>query len=192
MCHVKVSHWEVPILSLTNPLSFPDYYNNIYFRNNKPEKVEGYCTDVWFSETIKFVEQNKEEPFFVYLSTNAPHGPLHVPEKYRAPFTNNPETKLRAEFYGMIQNIDENIGKLRQKLNKLHLERQTIIVFMNDNGTNHGVELAGPNPKDNRNGWTVAGYNAGMRGMKTSRYDGGHRAACFLLWPERINRRAQY
>lgn len=160
-----------------------NYYDDTYFRNGKPDKVKGYCTDVWFNETIRFVEDNKERPFFVYLSTNAPHGPLHVHEKYRKPFLNNPETKPRAEFYGMIVNIDENIKRLRDYLKEQSLDRETIIVFLNDNGTNKGAVLEGPGEKGNRNGWEKAGYNAGMRGIKTSRYEGGHRAACFIYYP---------
>ena len=65
----------------------PDYWNNdyfddTYFRNGVPEKFEGYCTDVWFSEALTFIEKRREEPFFCYIAPNAPHGPFHVPQKY--------------------------------------------------------------------------------------------------------------
>ncbi|VGO19660.1 arylsulfatase [Pontiella sulfatireligans] len=155
-----------------------NYYDDTYFRNNKPEKVKGYCTDVWCNETIKFVERNTERPFFAYLSFNAPHGPLHVPESYRKPYAD--QSPSRAAFYGMIACIDENIGKLMKKLNELSLDRDTIVVFLNDNGTNGGAGIDG----DGRNGWVKDGFNAGMRGRKTSRYEGGHRAACFIRWPK--------
>ena len=157
-----------------------NYYDDVYFRNGKPEAVKGYCTDVWFNETIKFVEKNKDRPFFVYLPTNAAHAPFHVPARYMKPYASQ---KGRAAFYGMIANIDENLGKLRLKLNELSLDRDTILVFFNDNGTSGGVTLA-KNGSDTRNGWEVIGYNAGMRGRKTSRYEGGHRAACFIRWPK--------
>lgn len=153
-----------------------NYYDDIYFRNGTPEGVQGYCTDVWFKEAMRFIEKHQERPFFVYLPTNVPHGPLHVPEKYRQAF------RERAAFYGMIANVDENLGRLRTHLRKLALEQDTILIFMNDNGTAGGVALAG-DATDNRNGWTIKGYNAGMRGRKTSAYEGGHRAACFLHWP---------
>ncbi|SMP68986.1 Arylsulfatase A [Neorhodopirellula lusitana] len=157
-----------------------NYYDDFYFRNGSPEQVEGYCTDVWFNETIQFAKANKERPFFAYLSTNAPHGPLHVPQAYMKPYADQP--KQRAAFYGMIASIDENIGKLRSALSELSLDRDTMVVFLNDNGTNGGVTLSKVDG-DSRNGWEVAGYNAGMRGRKTSRYEGGHRAACFIRWP---------
>lgn len=154
-----------------------NYYDDVYFRNGKPEKAKGYCTDVWFNETMAFMERNKERPFFVYLSTNAPHGPLHVPEKYRKPYADQPPQ--RAAFYGMISSIDENLGRLRRKLVELRLVDNTIVVFFNDNGTAGGARLSG----DGRNGWETEGFNAGMRGRKTSPYEGGHRAACFIRWP---------
>ncbi len=158
-----------------------DYYDDIYFRNNKPEPFKGYCTDVWFDEAIGFIEENRDVPFFCYISTNAPHGPLHVPESYRKPFDGEPAR--RAAFYGMIVSIDENIARLRDALERLELERNTIVVFLNDNGTNTGATLAGDKRKP-RDGWVVDGYNAGMRGIKTSSFEGGHRAACFFYWPD--------
>ncbi|GAA3615212.1 arylsulfatase [Flavivirga amylovorans] len=159
-----------------------DYYNDTYFRNNQPEKVEGYCTDVWFNETQKFIKSNEEKPFFVYLATNAPHGPLHVPIKYAKSYLDNPETKPRARFYGMIASIDENLGKLRTFLKEEDLDRKTIIVYLNDNGTIKGAKLE-PRAPGQLNGWAVEGYNAGLRGIKTSRYEGGHKGACFIHYP---------
>lgn len=155
-----------------------NYYDDFYFRNGDPEQVEGYCTDVWFNETLRFAEENKERQFFVYLSTNAPHGPLHVPEKYRQPYEKDNDPR-RTAFYGMIANIDENLGKLRRGLEELGLNRNTIVIFLNDNGTIFGANL-----EDRWNGWEIDGWNAGMRGKKTSQYEGGHRAACFIHWPD--------
>lgn len=68
----------------------PDYWNNdyfddTYFHNGNPEKFSGYCTDIWFSEAIKFIRNNKRRPFFCYIPTNAPHSPFHVEEKYMSP-----------------------------------------------------------------------------------------------------------
>ena len=161
-----------------------DYYDDFYFRNGRPESVKGYCTDVWFDESIKFIDRNEENPFFLVLSTNAPHGPLHVPEKYtkkyRAKSGVNAE---RAYFYGMIDCIDENLGRLRSHLAETNIERNTILVFLGDNGSGHGVLLK-KDGKRNRDGWTAEGFNANLRGRKGSAYEGGHRAACFLHWPE--------
>ena len=59
-----------------------DYFDDTYWHNGVTESYEGYCTDVFFQEAMRFIEENKETPFFCYLSTNAPHGPLNVPEEY--------------------------------------------------------------------------------------------------------------
>jgi arylsulfatase A-like enzyme len=144
-----------------------DYFDDTYLRNGEPEGVEGYCTDVWFDETIQFIRQNRDRPFFVYLPTNAPHGPRNVPWKYVEPFLDDSIQEGAARFFGMIANFDENLGRLRDQLRSLDLEDSTILVFLTDNGGTGGTRL----------------YNAGMRGQKAKGYDGGHRAACFLHWP---------
>jgi len=145
-----------------------DYFDDTYFRDGLPERTNGYCTNVWFDEAIRFIERNRDHPFFVYLPTNAPHGPHHVPWKYVEPFAKDPRIHERAaRFYGMLANVDENIGRLRRRLTELDLADDTLVLFLTDNGGTAGVRL----------------YNAGMRAGKGSAYDGGHRAACFLHWP---------
>jgi len=83
----------------------------------------------------------------------------------------------RARFYGMITCIDDNVGRLREKLNELGIADNTILIFMTDNGTSAGRRL-------DENQFVIDGYNAGMRGMKGSEYDGGHRTPLFLHWPD--------
>jgi len=145
-----------------------DYFDDTYFRNGEPEKFAGYCTDVWFAEATRFIEANKNRPFFCYIPTNAPHGPYRVPEKYAKLYEGK---DVNANFYGMITNIDENMGRLLGKLKELAIEDNTIVIFMTDNGTSSGHRGA-------------QGYNAGMRGNKGSEYDGGHRVPCFIRWPD--------
>src|SRR5262249_27460830 len=105
----------------------------------------------------------KNEPFFLYLPTNAPHGPHWVPDKYKQPYLKNGP----AAFFGMIANLDENMGRLDAFLRETGLRDNTVFLFMHDNGGTAGVKV----------------FNAGMRDRKTSYYDGGHRAACFVRWP---------
>lgn len=151
-----------------------DYFDDTYFHNGVPKKCSGYCTDIWFDNAMQFIEMNKDRPFFCYIPTNAPHTPLNVDEKYSAPYEgidNVPEPK----FYGMIANIDENMGRLMAHLEELGIEDNTILIFMTDNGTANGVKL-------DRNGFVTTGYNAGMRGKKGTIYEGGHRVPCFIRW----------
>ena len=146
-----------------------DYFDDTYYRNNVPEKFEGYCTDVFFDEGIRFIEANADRPFFLFLPTNAPHAPYLVGENYSKPYRDMGVEEPRASFYGMIENIDENFGLLRAKLRELGIEDNTVLVFMTDNGSAAGW----------RNG-----FNAGMRAGKGSNYDGGHRVPLFVRWPD--------
>ena len=147
------------------------YFDDTYFHNSEPTKHEGYCTDIWFDEAMKFIEEHRDEPFFCYLATNAPHSPYLVAEEYTALYRDNPEIPEPA-FYGMITNIDENMGRLVGFLEDLELAEDTILIFMTDNGSSGGwFEPQG------------RGYNAGMRGKKGSYYEGGHRVPFFIRWP---------
>ncbi|MHC4691923.1 MAG: arylsulfatase [Planctomycetota bacterium] len=146
-----------------------DYFDDTYLHNGKWKKFSGYCTDVWFDGAMRFIEDNKERPFFCYLTTNAPHGPYNVAEKYKEMYEGDKNVP-NAAFYGMITNIDENMGRLMKKLKALGLEKDTILIFMTDNGTAAGFRRG-------------VGFNAGMKGTKGSEYDGGHRVPCFIRWP---------
>ncbi len=149
-----------------------DYFDDSYWHNGEIQQYTGYCTDVFFNEAMKFIIANSEKPFFTYLATNAPHGPLHVPEKYYNMYQDT-EGILEAQkrFYGMITNIDDNIGKMLALLDDLGIAENTILIFMTDNGTANGLM------KGN------IGFNAGMRGTKGSEYDGGHRVPFAIRWP---------
>lgn len=165
-----------------------DYWGNDYFddtfervtpgsRIGKFEKFSGYCTDVFFREGMRFVEENKEKPFFLYLALNAPHGPYFVAPEWAEPYKGNKDI-TNPNFYGMIANIDHNMGLLRKKLEELELAENTILIFMTDNGTASGAKFKGLDSE------AVVGYNAGMRGKKSSVYDGGHRVPFFIRWPK--------
>ena len=146
-----------------------DYFDDTYRRNGRAEKFRGYCTDVWFAEAIKFIEANRNRPFFCYLPTNAAHGPFRVPDSYSRLYKDRGLESPAAEFYGMITNIDDNMGRLMRRLDELGLSDNTILIFMTDNGSTMG----------RRHGL----FNAGMRDNKGSEYDGGHRVPCFIRWP---------
>ncbi|MEI6865689.1 arylsulfatase [Flavicella sp.] len=156
-----------------------DYFDDMYIHNGKLEKHEGYCTNIWFSEAIKFIESNKDEPFFCYLPTNAAHSPYFVENKYIEPYMDN-ENIHYPPFYGMIANIDENIGKLVDYLRTSKLLDNTILIFTTDNGTAQGAKVEG----HRLDGFVTKGYNAGMRGIKASKYEGGHRVPLFIHWKD--------
>jgi arylsulfatase A-like enzyme len=159
----------------------PDYWNNDYFddtylKNGVPTKYEGYCTDVWFDEAIKYIEDKKDEPFFCYISPNAPHLPFNVPESYYNQYKDLDIPEFQKVFYGMITNIDDNFAKLQQKLKELKISDNTIVIFMTDNGTASGYKKVRGK---------LYGYNAGMKGTKNSEYEGGHRVPFLISYPDK-------
>jgi arylsulfatase A-like enzyme len=143
-----------------------DYTDDTYLRNGRPERKRGFCTDVFFESARQFIERSstRRQPFFCYLPTNAPHSPMWAPESYSRRFRDLAEPG----FFGMIANIDDNVGKLLAFLRRRQLEENTLVIFTTDNGTSSGARL----------------FNAGMRGQKGSPYDGGHRVPLFLHWPK--------
>lgn len=151
-----------------------DYFGDTYYHNGVAEKFEGYCTDVWFKNAIRFIER-ADKPFFCYIALNAPHSPYHVEPEYSKQYAANSQIP-NPDFYGMITNIDMNIGILRKKLKALKIDDNTILIFMTDNGTAAGVKF-------DKQGQVASGFNAGMRGTKGSVYDGGHRVPFFIHWP---------
>jgi len=150
-----------------------DYFDDRYSHNNVVEQYEGYCTDVFFREGLEWIENNRDRPFFAYFPLNAPHSPFFVDERYSKPYEAKGAPPQMAKFYGMIENIDENLGALRKRLEELGLSDNTIFIFMTDNGTSGGLS--------NESEWK--GHSAGMRARKGWVYDGGHRVPCFVRWP---------
>lgn len=158
-----------------------DYFNDTYLRGDKSEQIDGYCTDVFFAEAMKWIAANDDKPFLTYLALNSAHAPFYVPEKYRelvrAALAANPDIDNRlnkqqrgrlVSYLAMGANIDENMGKLDGFLAENGLRDNTIVVFLTDNGSTFGP----------------AYFNAGMRGGKTTLWEGGHRVPCFIRWTE--------
>ena len=169
----------------------PDWWGNDYFddtytdENGKAEQFTGYCTDVWFDKALEFIEQSKsgDKPFFCYLATNAPHGPFNVAKEYSQPYVDAGVPERMALFYGMITNIDDNMGRLTARLDEWGIAEETILIFMTDNGTAAGVARPPRNQRDRTAQTPWAGFNDEMRGQKGSEYDGGHRVPFFIRWP---------
>ena len=143
------------------------YFDGSYFHNGNIVPAKGFCTDVFFEQANSFISKcaKEKKPFFAYISTNAPHGPLHCPKKYSDMYAG--QSDKIAAFFGMITNIDDNVGKTRKLIEELGIKDNTIFVFTTDNGTATGANV----------------FNAGMKGKKGSAYEGGHRVPFYLHWP---------
>ncbi len=144
------------------------YFDPVILHNNTFEKTSGYCTDVFFQQAARWMESVKgKKPFFCYIPTNAPHGPLQVRPEDEKRYADQVKQPNQAKFFGMVANIDDNVGRLLAKLAEWGIEKDTLVVFMNDNGGTVGVPV----------------FNAGMRGQKGTPWLGGTRAASFWRWP---------
>jgi len=163
------------------------YFDPVLSKNGVPIQTRGYCSDVFTDAAIEFIQENRERPFFLYLSFNAPHTPLQVPDEYyrkykdlelsldRYPQKGYPVSEMSERdkdsarrVYAMVNNIDDNLGQLLRKVESLGLDSDTVVIFMTDNG-----------PEQNR-------YRAGLRGRKSSVYEGGIRVPCFMRFPGRM------
>lgn len=155
---------------LTQPSDPPGntYFDPMLRHNGKWEKRKGYCTDIFMNAALEFIEANRSRPFFTYIATNAPHDPLQIDSAYVDPFLKKGVAEREAKIYGMVKNIDDNVGRLKAKLKQLKLEDDTIVIYLTDNG-----------PQSPR-------YNANMRGMKTTVYEGGLRVPFFVRWPSKL------
>jgi arylsulfatase A-like enzyme len=134
--------------------------------NGKKVKFDGYLTDVLGNRSVEFVEENKDEPFFMYLAYNAVHTPMHAKEEHLTKYKNHPRQHLAA----MTWSLDENIGKLVAKLKELNIYENTLIYFISDNG--------GANNNTAKNGV--------LKGWKGNKFEGGHRVPLIVSWPKEI------
>lgn len=148
-----------------------EYFNPAILHNDKFVKTEGYCTDVFFAQAQKWLNEVKgKKPFYCYIATNAPHGPYIARPEDKALYEGKDLGADTENFFGMIHNIDQNVGKLLAKLDEWGIAKDTLVVFMNDNGGTAGVKV----------------FNAGMHGSKGSPWMGGTRASSFWRWPGKL------
>ena len=146
------------------------YFNPPLQHNGQPVKPKGYITDILTDSAIGFIDKNRAKPFFCYLPYNALHGPFQVPDAYFDPYKAKGLSDQNAAIYGMVKNLDDNIGRVLLHLEKAGLSDNTIVVFMTDNG-----------PLPGR-------YNGIMKGTKGTVDEGGVRVPLFIRWPGQINK----
>ena len=144
------------------------YFDPAILHNGRFEKTTGYCTDVFFQQALKWIDEKRKEraPFFAYVPLNAAHAPLQVPDEFFKRYEGKVPQNT-AKFYGMIENLDDNFAVLLKKLKNWRIEDNTLVIFLTDNGGTFGVNV----------------YNAGMRGSKVTPYEGGTRVPSFWRWP---------
>ncbi|QHT71520.1 arylsulfatase [Rhodocytophaga rosea] len=156
-----------------------NYFSPLLEHNGKLVKGKGFIADDLTEKAMSFIDGNKSKPFFLYIPYNTPHSPMQVPDRWWNKFKDK-ELQMRAEdaeaedinftraALAMCENIDWNVGRIINKLKEVNLEKNTIVVYLSDNGPN---------------GWR---WNGGMKGRKGSTDEGGIRSPLIILWPEKI------
>ncbi len=155
------------------------YFDPILQHNDVPAKYEGYCDDIFTDAAMDFISQQSDQPFFAYLATNLPHFPLDVPDEKADPYRKMGLHEDNARTYGMITNIDDNVGRILAKIEELGIAENTIVIFLSDNGPRH---------RRTKNDVYPGRYVANLRGTKTSVYENGTRVPFFIRWPEKLPR----
>lgn len=165
------------------------YFDPVIRHNGSFVQTQGFCTDVFFTAALGWIDEQKEtdQPFFAYISTNAPHGPFIAPPASRKRFEDMGFNDKTAGFYGMIENIDDNVGRLMQHLDTWKLFDNTVVIFMSDNGmTGGGSGRLGRPVGEADDGTKLYPFNAGMKGLKGSTDEGGVRVPLFVRWDGKI------
>jgi arylsulfatase A-like enzyme len=163
-----------------------NYFSPVLEKNGELVKGKGFIIDDFTNHGIEFIKRNKDNPFFLYLPFNTPHSPMQVPDKFWNKFEDKELTQkgsmsktLEDNSIGtnrtkgtnhtkaalaMCENIDWNVGRILKTLESLDIDKNTIIVFLSDNG-----------PNGHR-------WNAGMKGIKGSTNEGGVRSPMIINW----------
>lgn len=156
------------------------YFDNVLLHNDTIVQTMGFCTDVFFQSGLAWIKKQREQaqPYFAYISLNAPHAPLVAPENYTKRFLDLGYDAGTAGRYGMIENIDDNFGRLMAKLKEWQALDDTLVIFMTDNGATH--------LKGTLNGNPVTHFNAHLKGAKNSPHEGGTHVPAFWSWQGKL------
>lgn len=164
-----------------------------------------YSQDIFMDKALNFIDENKDNPFFLYFPTQLPHGPVSIP-KVHPDFENDERlTQIEKEYASMVKLLDDNVGQIMQHLSKLNIEDNTIIIFTADNGHEIYYSQEGRVLKPYTNmetgerfdghkrkfyskiGGDVFNGNGGRAGLKRSNLQGGINVPLIMKWPGKIN-----
>ncbi|WP_420148124.1 arylsulfatase [Spirosoma sp.] len=145
-----------------------NYFDTHLQHNDEMVSTKGFITDVLTEAALNFIGSHQSRPFFCYVPFNAPHSPHQVPDRYFDKYKAKGLGDEQASIYGMVENIDDNVGRLLAGLDQMGLTQNTIVIFATDNG-----------PNGHR-------FNGDMKGIKGSVDEGGVRVPLFVRWPDKV------
>jgi arylsulfatase A-like enzyme len=159
-----------------------DYYQHTdssgdhdLFENTQPTQVTGYSTDIFTERSIKFIEDNAKQPFFLEVAFNAAHWPFQIPDHpsvapdhARFVQPQDDPTSTRRDYVAIVERADQGVGKILATLERLGLTRNTLVIYIHDNG---GEWLS---------------RNAPLFHRKNTVWEGGIRVPAILKWPGHI------
>lgn len=151
------------------------YQDPQLMHNGELEQYHGYCTDIYTDCAADWIAQHRDEPWFCYLATNAPHTPLEIGEKWVEPYREQGLNETFARLYGMVENIDHNVGRVFAQLDRLGLAQDTLVIYTSDHGPCGSARHEGETR-----------FNAGLRSTKGTMYQGGVKVPCFWRWPGKL------
>ena len=176
-----------------------DYYSHIFYwgmadgntnpthdlwENNDEVYDNGsYMTERITDKSIDFIRRHKDEPFMLYVAYNAPHYPMHAPEKYMQRFAHLPWD--RQVMAAMISAVDDGVGEIKNELVRQGIADNTIIYFQSDNGPSRESR----NWLDGRPDLYYGGTSGIFKGHKFSLFEGGIRIPAVLSWPQKISQK---
>ncbi len=148
------------------------YFDPAILHNGRFEKTKGYCADLYYEQATRWIDTQRSsgKPFFAYIPSNTPHAPYIAKPEDKALYEGKGLPAETESFFGMLHNIDQNVGRLLRQLEQWGIDKNTLVIFMNDNGGTAGTKV----------------FNAGMRGTKGTAWLGGTRASSFWRWPGTI------
>ena len=156
-------------------IGYDGYFDPDLMHNGDLERRQGYCTDIFAEAAMKWIGGGSEDPFSCVVSANAPHSPFEIGEEWWDRYRDENLPEKWARVYGMVENIDWNVGRLRTHLAERGLAENTVFVFVSDHGPCGSAAVDGKNR-----------FNCGLRARKGSVYQGGLKVPCFWHWPAGI------